>query len=116
MKKLIVFIGLLVGNICLAENVAYLPVKDYLPTNLDYVYELKVDKYDKVVLDCLGFIKGMNFYVGKKIDRNITMDEDMCIEIHEFLKSSKETRVPICLELNLDENSIVFSRKSQDCR
>jgi hypothetical protein len=80
------------------------------------MYELKTDKYEKVILDCQGFIKGMRFYYNNQEERLVYMEEDTCDEVHAFLSDSKTNGDPVCLELNADKNSIVFSRETTDCR
>jgi hypothetical protein len=98
-----------------AELISRMPVKDYVQTNFDFMYEIKTDNYQKIVLDCQGFIKGMRFYYNDQEERLIYMDEEVCDEANKFLSDSKVNGEPVCLELDADLNSILFSRKTTDC-
>lgn len=116
MKKLIILIGLSVGMNAYAEPIFRMPVKDYVPTELEFMYELKTDNYDKVMLDCMGFIKGMRFYYNGAEERLVYMEEEVCDEVNNYLQTSKDNNEPVCLELDANENSILFSRKTTDCQ
>ena len=116
MKKLIILIGILGSFGVAADLVARMPMKDYLPTKYDFMYEIKTDKYDKITLDCQGFVKGLYFYWGGTLERQIVMEEELCDYTNEFLLKSKNDSNPVCLELNADENSILFSRKVEECK
>lgn len=109
-------IGLVLSTYAHADWINKMPVNDYLRTDLDFVYEVKTDKYDKILLDCQGFVKGMRFYYNNQEERLVYMDEDLCEEVNQFLQTSKDSKQPVCLELNADENSIVFSRETKNCQ
>lgn len=91
-------------------------MKDYVKTEFDYMFEVKTDKYEKVILDCQGFIMGMSFYYNGSLERKVYMDEDVCGEVNQFLSESKANSEPVCMELNVETNALVFSRKTTDCR
>lgn len=116
MKKLIILIGILASNGVFADLIAKMPMKDYVSTKFDYMYEIKTDNYDKIILDCQGFVKGLYFYWGGSLERQIVMEEELCDYTNEFLTKSKAEKNPVCLELNADENSIVFSREVEKCK
>jgi hypothetical protein len=93
-----------------------MPMLDYTKTEFDYMYEVKTEAYQKIILDCQGFIMGMGFYYNDQMERKIYMDEETCQDVNQFLRDSKKNNEPVCLELNAETNSILFSRKTTDCQ
>jgi hypothetical protein len=116
MRKLILLLGFSVAMSAKAEMIARMPVIDYVKTDFDYMYEIKTDKYQKIILDCQGFIMGMNFYSVNQLERKIVMDEELCQEVNSYLGDAKKNGDPVCMELNTEDNSIVFSGKTTDCQ
>ena len=118
MKNLIVLVGIMGSMMAKADTFSRMPVEDYFKTNFDYMYEIKTAKYDKIILDCQGFIMGMSFYANNnsEAERKIYMDEELCDQVNQFLTDSKTNKEPVCLELNVEKNSIVFSRKTDECQ
>lgn len=116
MKKLMILIGITLSLGAKADLIARMPVLDYSKTNYDYVWEIKTEKYQKVLLDCQGFIMGMSFYYNGQQERKVFMDDSTCQDVFTFIKDSKDNKEPVCMELNADQNSLVFSRKTDDCK
>jgi hypothetical protein len=114
MKKLIIFVGLLSSFNVSAESILKMPMKDYLPTNNYAMFEIKTTHFQKVVLDCQGFIHGMYFYNNNKYERQIAMDEQDCNSLNEYLTLANSEHQPVCLELNTDANSLDVTEKSAD--
>jgi hypothetical protein len=115
MRKLSFLLGILGPISFNLYSSELMRMRDYKKTDFDYMYEVKVDAYSKVILDCQGFIKGMNFYQEKKLEQIVYMDEEECDQSNEFLKDSIENQRPVCIELDTDEHTILFSRKIEDC-
>lgn len=117
MKKLIVLVGVLGAMAAQASSVVKMPLLDYQPTENYAMYEIKTLHYQKVVLDCQGFIHGMYFYNSDKYERQIAMDEQDCDSLHEYLLDAHDKNKPVCLELNKDFNSLEVSETPlPDCK
>lgn len=116
MKKLIVFVGLLSSLTVSAESIIRMPMEDYLPTDNYAMFEIKTTHFQKVVLDCQGFIHGMYFYNNDKYERQIAMDEQDCDSLNKYLTTAKAEHQPVCLELDTDANSLEVSEKSTECK
>ena len=99
-----------------AGAVVRLPVLDYLPTDNYAMFEIKTLHYQKVILDCQGFIHGLYFYNSDKYERQISMDEESCDSFHQFLTDAKTNHKPVCLELDTALNSVDVTDKSADCK
>lgn len=116
MKNLIVIVCLFASSYLKADLIVKMPIKEYLTTEMDMVYELKTDHYQKITLDCLGFVKGLRFYHNNTEERLVYMDEDLCEETNQYLSTSFQTNEPVCMELNANENSILFSKEMKNCQ
>jgi len=99
-----------------AENTVKMKVESIQDTSFDYMFEIKVKEYPRVVLDCQSFIMGMNFYYDDYLERNIYLAEEDCQSIHQFISERMENQTPVCMELDPFENSLFFSEKDQDCQ
>lgn len=99
-----------------ADSIARMPILDITKTKYDYMWEVKTEKYQKILLDCQGFIMGMSFYYNNQLERKIVMSDQACQEVYTFIKDSKDNQEPACMELDVDQNSLVFSRKAEDCK
>ncbi len=99
-----------------AENILRMKVESMQDTSFDYMFEIKVKEYPRVVLDCQSFIMGMSFYYDDYLERSIYLPEEDCQAVHQFIGERMESKTPVCMELNADENSLLFSEKDQDCK
>lgn len=116
MKKLTVLIALLAVNVASAapEALLRMPVLDFIDTDRDYVYEIKTSAFDKVELDCQSFITGMSFIQSDEVKNNVYIDAYECEGMVNFFKQSKADGVPVCLELDTDQNALMIS-EGEDC-
>lgn len=115
MKKLIFLVGLL-GTIGLrAETRERAQVLDYTQVpNMEYSFEIKTSKFDKVILDCQSFITGMNFYNQDKVVHSIYLDAySDCPNMHNFINESLNAKKPVCLEV---EDSTLTVSNDFDCQ
>lgn len=117
MKKLIVLVGMLGSFALYAEQVERMPMQDYLPTEFDEMFEIKTDAYNKVVLDCWGFVKGVYFYRQDKISTQVYMEETECLEFNQFLADAKNQHQAVCLELDADAKFLEVTNKTpEECK
>ncbi len=120
MKKAIVLVGILFTFTLKAETVERALMKDYIPvSDRDYAYEVKTDKFEKVILDCGGFAGWMTFYRDSKVVHNIYMDTYTdCPRMHDFLNGSKENKLPVCLQVEgaPDKSRLTVSNEAADCQ
>lgn len=117
MKKMISMIGLLMSMtvVATAGELIKMPMQDLVSTDMDYVFEVKTNKFDKVVLDCQSFITGMSFANGGVEKNNVYLDMFMCEEMVNFLQESKRDQLPVCIGLDTDYNELVISRETDEC-
>lgn len=115
MKKVIVLVGLLIAFGVKAETVERVLMEDYIPVEgRDFAFEVKTQKFEKIILDCGGLAGWMTFYRDGKIAHNVYMDTYFdCPNMHEFLNGSKENKKPVCLQV--DGNAITVSNEEDDC-
>ena len=88
---------------------------DLISTDMDYVFEVKTNKFDKVILDCQSFITGMSFS-NKGVEKsNVFLDMFMCDELVTFLQDSKRESLPVCIGLDDEYNELIISREVAEC-
>jgi hypothetical protein len=116
MKKLMVLVGIMVSFTLKAELVERALMEDYVPVaDRDFAFEVKTKKFDKVILDCGGFVGWMTFYRSEKIVHNVYMDTySDCPNMHDFLNGSKQDKKPVCL--SVAGNSLTVSNEESDCQ
>jgi hypothetical protein len=118
MKKLIVLLGLSLAFGIKAETFEKTLMEDYTPVaNMDFAFEIKTARYEKVILDCQSFITGINFYKNKKVIHSIYLDAyGDCQNMHDYLNESKQNKEPVCLELDVEKNALTVSHDSEGCQ
>lgn len=119
MKKVIVLIGLImsVSTALSAGEIIKMPMQDYIATpDMDYVYEIKTTKFDKVLLDCQSFITGMSFSNAGVQKSNVYLDMFMCEELVQFLSESKKNGEPVCLGLDDEASELYITRETDECK
>lgn len=115
MKKTIILVGLLLTFTTNAKALEKVMVDDYLPVeNREFAFEIKTQKFDKVILDCGGFVGWMTFYRDNKIAHNVYLDTySDCPDMHDFLNSSHENQKPVCMQV--DGKYLTVSNEPDDC-
>lgn len=116
MKKVIILVGIFFALGLQAETVERALMEDYVPVpNKDFAFEVKTKVFEKVILDCGGFVGWMTFYKEGKIAHNVYMDTYTdCPNMHEFLSGSKEKKKPVCLQV--EGNKLTVSNEAADCQ
>lgn len=111
-------VGLLVSltSISKADEFIKMPMQDLIVTDMDYIYEIKTTKFDKVILDCQSFITGMNFSNAGVVKSNVYLNMFECEEMVTFLLESKENSEPVCLGLDADNNQLLITRETDECK
>lgn len=104
-----------ISSVSMAGEVIKMPMKELLSTEMDYVFEIKTTKFDKVILDCQSFITGMSFSNGGVQKSNIYLDMFVCDEMVNFLQDSKKSGEPVCIGLDDENNQLVMSRETDSC-
>lgn len=117
MKKMISMIGLLMSMtvVATAGEIIKMPMQDLISTDMDYVFEVKTTKFDKVVLDCQSFITGMSFSNGGVVKSDIYLDMFVCEEMVNFLSESKRDGLPVCIGLDSDYGELLITRETDEC-
>lgn len=115
---MIILVGLLSAFALKAQTYDRTLMNDYVPVkSMDFAYEVKTSKFDKVILDCQSFITGMTFYNNKKVVHSIYLDAyGDCQDMHTFLNESKNTKTPVCLQVEVESNSLTVSNEEIDCQ
>lgn len=88
-------------------------VNGYVKTDLDMAFEIKTDKFEKVVLDCQSFFKEISFNFQGAVTI-VPLDEETCVQIHEFIVNGREDGDPVCLGLNMQNSDLYFSYEGPD--
>jgi hypothetical protein len=114
---MIVLVGLLGALTLKAESIDRVKMLDYIPVeHMNYAFEVKTSKFEKVILDCQSFITGMNFYNNKKVVHSIYLDAyGDCQNMHNFLMESKNSNIPVCLEVEGESRTLTVSNED-DCQ
>lgn len=112
---MIILVGLLSAFSLQANALEKVLMEDYTPVeDRDFAYEIKTSKFDKVILDCGGYVGWMSFYRDDKIAYNIYMDTySDCPNMHEYLSESKDKKLPVCLQV--EGKSLIVSHEEDDC-
>lgn len=115
---MIVLIGLLVSFSAFAGEVVRMPMLDFTPTKeMDYIYEIKTTKFDKVMLDCQSFITGMSFSSAGEVKSNVYLDPYMCEEMLNYLQESKDNNLPVCIGLDSESQELYLTREDvNECK
>ena len=119
MKKMIVLIGLLmsIASVVHAGEIIKMPMQDFVATpDMDYVYDIKTTKFDKVILDCQSFITGISFSDEGVLKSNVYLDMFMCEDLVQFLGNSKKNEEPVCIGLDNEAQEIYISRETDECK
>ncbi|MDO9183308.1 MAG: hypothetical protein Q7U04_12920 [Bacteriovorax sp.] len=119
MKKLIIVVGLSGAFSVMAETYQRTPILGLAPqANMYASYEVITNKFEKVVLDCQGFINGMRFYNDKKLIREIRMvDYGTCEYLYDFINQSQKDNKAVCMEIEEESNSLNLSNNEViDCQ
>lgn len=117
MKKMIILVGFLMSFGLKAETYERTLVESYSPVrDMDHSFEIKSDKFDKVILDCQSFVTGMSFYNNNKLVHGIYLDAySDCPNMHNFITESIADHQPVCLEIELESNTLTVSNEF-DCQ
>lgn len=115
MKKLIVLIGIVSSFNAFSNELIKMPMQDLVSTEMEYVFEIKTNKFDKVILDCQSFITGMSFSNNGQMKSNVYLDMFLCEEMVNFLQESKSENLPVCIGLDQDNEELVISRETDEC-
>ena len=116
---MIVLVGLLmsVSTVASAGEIIKMPMQDYFATpEMDYVYEIKTNKFDKVLLDCQSFITGISFHNNGVQKSNVYLDMFMCEELIQYLSESKRDNLPVCIGLDDEAQEIYITRETDECK
>lgn len=116
MKKLSVMVGLFfLSTVAIAGEINKMPMVDYLQTDMDYVFEIKTTKFDKVILDCQSFITGISFSNEGVMKHNIYLDMFECEDMVNFFNESKRDSLPVCIGVDEEYNELYISRETDKC-
>jgi hypothetical protein len=118
MKKVIILLGIFFSFTLKAETYERTLMQDYKPvTDMDFAFEIKTSRYQKVVLDCQSFITGMTFYKNNKPVHSIYLDAyGDCQNMHTFLQDSFSKKIPVCLEVETENQTLTVSNDGEGCQ
>lgn len=119
MKRLIFLVGILfaVGAEARPMELEKVLMEDLIPVpdRDGATYEIKTNKFDKVILDCGGYVGWFSFYRNEKIVHNVFLDTyNDCPNMLEYLKSSHESGLAVCLQV--DGKNLTVSEEEDDCQ
>ncbi|MFG1500825.1 hypothetical protein ABMA70_11525 [Halobacteriovorax sp. XZX-3] len=82
-------------------------VEAYFKTDMDFMFSIKNKNYDKVILDCQGFINGLNLYSTRGHDIFTLPGYGHCMAIHNEIIKNINDEKSSCLVLNDKEGQIL---------
>ncbi len=114
---MIVLIGLLITQMTFAGDIVNMRMLDFVPTQeMDFVFEVKTNKFDKVLLDCQSLRMGISFSNEGVMVSDIYLNNDMCNQLYDFFAASKEENLPVCIGLDSEYSEIYISRETDECK
>ena len=113
MRKIIGLIMTILSAQVICASPLHIQVEEYLPTDMDFIFEISNENFDKVTLDCQGFINsvGLQGHNGEK--EMMVLDIGECEDIHAGIVRGLQNDRPVCLSLDLDYRAYRVSE--QEC-
>lgn len=107
MKKITLALIVTVLSWSAQAQILKIDVESYLRTDMDFMFSIKNKAYDKIILDCQGFINGLNLYSSRGHDIFTIPGYGECIAIHETIVKNIENKKKSCLAINDEQGAIV---------
>jgi hypothetical protein len=81
---------------------------------MDYMFLIKSEGYDKVILDCQSFINGLNLFKNDEKKVFTLPSYGHCISIHKQILTNVKEESPSCIKINSELGEIAVINES--CR
>ncbi len=91
----------------------YIDVEKYLSTDMDFIFEIENEYFDKVKLDCQGFINGVYMKHHNGHEQTLVLDIGECEDIHRKIVTNIRNSKSSCLFVDLERRK--YSLTSQKC-
>lgn len=113
MGKFCRFLFLLFLSANLYAQTFYIDIEEFNRTQMEFVMEIVDRDYERVMLDCQGFINmvSIEHYDGRR--NNLVLDIGECPQIFRSIQKNINNNLPSCLETNLDNRT--FNVQSEYC-
>ncbi len=115
-KLLLLILSSLLLSSSYANERYFISVEDYVRAEIEGMFEVKSPEQDRVILDCVSFLAGINIYNKNGLEYNHTIDHKQCYELHSFLQQSMDDGLPVCIEVLPKEDGLIISRKTKACQ
>lgn len=112
---MIVLIGLMMSINTEAGEFVKTPVQDFVQTDMEFIFEIKTAKFEKITLDCQSFFNGMNFYEKGEVKTNIHLSSGLCNEMYDFFATAKVEKTPVCIGLDSEAAEVLLTYEMEDC-
>ncbi len=96
------------------SQVYHIDVEEFKRTDMEYIFEIVNRDFEKVTVDCQGFINmvALEHYSGDK--ENLILDVTECEDILFKIYENTLENIPSCLMTNLDQRR--YSVTSKHCK
>ncbi|MEH0862032.1 hypothetical protein [Halobacteriovorax sp. DPLXC-1] len=107
MKKILLALTLGLMAWTASAGITTIDVESYHRTDMDFMFLIKNKKYDKIVLDCQGFINGLNLYSTRGHDIFTLPGYGHCMAIHNEIIKNIKAKKSSCLAINDSEGKVL---------
>lgn len=99
---------LMTAAVCLMTSSAFassvkISVDEYLPTNFEFIFKIKSEKFSNVKVDCQGFINNVEVQFLNGDKDILVLDIGECEDIHGKIITSLQENDDACLMIDFDK-------------
>lgn len=105
MTKTIGLLLLMASSLSIFAQTAKVNVEDYLSTDMEFIFEIQSHEYNKVILDCQGFINNVNLEFQDGSKQLMVLDIGECEDIHSKIVTGLQKDAGACLKLDFDRRA-----------
>ncbi len=107
MKKITLALLLTLMSFTTQAGIIAIDVESYHRTDMDFMFIIKNKSYDKVVLDCQGFINALNLYSTRGHDIFTIPGYGQCMAIHNEIIKNIRVKKDSCVAINDEVGEIL---------
>lgn len=101
MRKLIITMLLSLTSVFAYD----IQIENYYRTNMDYIFVIEDHNYERITLDCQGFINNVKIEQLNGTVDFFQLGYGECGEIHNQIMKNIANKLPVCLQLYMDSSS-----------
>lgn len=107
MKRIVLALTLGLMAWTASAGIVTIDVESYHRTDMDFMFLIKNKKYDKIVLDCQGFINGLNLYSTRGHDIFTLPGYGHCMALHNEIIKNIKAKKDSCIAINDTEGQVL---------